>query len=119
MVRRKQITYDIDTKVAEKIFGSGYRKIYLYIEMSLEKAGFTHIQGSVFQSDLPMNKIRVSIIINDIIKNCSGLEKCVRDIRMTDIMAENSLNYLADYDGTIGRYLDISPRNKTRDDYTR
>lgn len=115
MGRRKQITYDIDTEIAKRIFGPGYRRIYLYIKTNFEKFGFTHIQGSVFHSTMPMNKTEVSFCINVMIKNCPGLEKCIRDIRVADITKENSLNYLFDYDGTLGKYPDKSGISSERE----
>lgn len=43
-VIQKQIAFDIDTKVAEKIFGSSYRSIYFYIEDTMKKNGYKHLQ---------------------------------------------------------------------------
>lgn len=120
MEKRKQITFDIDTKIAEKIFGSGYRKIYMFIELCLEKAGFIHIEGSVYQSDTPLENTKVAFTIRNMVSHCPGLEKCIRDIRLADITDENSLNYLFQYDGTTGKYPDKSKsKTKQRDDYTR
>ena len=116
---RKQIAFDIDTKIAEKIFGSGYRKIYYYLEQKLSEAQFRKVEGSVYQSIYAVDNTRVSYIVIDLIEKKPGLEKCIRDMRVADITDENSLNYLFQYDGTIGRYPDISPRSRMRDDYTR
>ena len=56
-VIQKQIAFDIDTKVAEKIFGSSYRSIYFYIEDTMKKNGYKHLQGSVYQSISPVGLI--------------------------------------------------------------
>lgn len=118
-VCRKQIAFDIDTKIAEKIFGKGYRLVYFYITDVMQKNGYIHLQGSVYQSNNAISYIQVISLLEKLIEKKPGLEKCIRDMRMSDITDENSLNYLFQYDGTTGRYPDISPRNKTRDDYTR
>lgn len=118
-VCRKQIAFDIDTRIAEKIFGKGYRSVYFYITDVMKKNGYTHLQGSVYQSNVSISYTQVILLLEKIIEKKPGLEKCIRDMRVADITDENSLNYLFQYDGTIGRYPDISPRSRTRDDYTR
>lgn len=72
------------------------------------KKYFIHLQGSVYQSLEKISRIQVLGILTTIIDNKPGIEKCIRDIRLTDITDENSLNYLFDYDGTLGRYPDRS-----------
>lgn len=108
MLSRKQITFDIDTKIAETIFGQGYRVLYFYIENMLKDNGFRHIQGSVYQSVDVVSNTSVIILIAELIQNKPGIEKCIRDIRMTDISKINDLNYLFEYDGTPGTYIDMS-----------
>ena len=107
-VIQKQIAFDIDTKVAEKIFGSSYRSIYFYIEDTMKKNGYKHLQGSVYQSISPVGYMQVITLLERMIEKKPGLEKCFRDMRLTDITAENNLNYLFEYDRTIGKYPDKS-----------
>ena len=117
---RKQLTFDIDTKIAQKIFGSGYRKIYLSIERLLVQDGYRHIEGSVYQSMSELNNTDVSMTLYNLMMRIPGIEKCIRDMRLTDITEENSLNYLFQYDGTAGKYSDKSENKpKQRNDYTR
>lgn len=42
----------------------------------------------------------------DLIDKYPYLEKCVRDIRVANIIDINSLNYIFDYDGTPGKFAD-------------
>lgn len=107
---RKQIVFDIDTKIAEKIFGSGYRKIYYHIEKVFKENGFVHVEGSVYQSINNIEHTEFSYLIDTMIEGCPGLEKCIRDARATTIVEENDINYLFQYDGTIGNYPDLSVR---------
>lgn len=47
-MRRKQLSFDIDTKVAKAILGkNNYIKAYLDVRKFLEKEGWEHIEGSV------------------------------------------------------------------------
>ncbi|MCM1084459.1 MAG: hypothetical protein NC393_12915 [Clostridium sp.] len=108
MLSRKQITFDIDTKIAEAIFGQSYRMLYFYIENMLKDNGFRHIQGSVYQSIGTVSNISVIVLMSELIQNKPGIEKCIRDIRVTDISKINDLNYLFEYDGTTGLYADRS-----------
>lgn len=103
-MNRKQIAFDIDTKIAEEILGDKYRKIYDDIKKHLEKNGFKHLQGSVYTSYDPMRDLDVTYIIKELLNSCAYITKCVRDIRKTDIIKEHSLNHLFSYDGTPGKY---------------
>ncbi|MDE7423777.1 MAG: hypothetical protein K2N51_08810 [Lachnospiraceae bacterium] len=101
---RKQIAFDIDTKIAEEILGKKYRSIYENIRKYLGKNGFEHLQGSVYVSKEALSNTKVTAIINGLLIKYNYLEKCVRDIRKTDITKEHSLNHLFSYDGTPGDY---------------
>ena len=46
-LQRRQISFDIDTKVAEQILGPSYRNIYRQIHDFMLKEGWVHLQGSV------------------------------------------------------------------------
>lgn len=104
-MNRKQIAFDIDTKIAEEILGDGYRRVYDDVKKHLEKNGFKHLQGSVYTSDNPMRDLDVTYIIKELLSKYEYMGKCVRDIRKTDIVREHSLNYLFSYDGTPGKYV--------------
>lgn len=102
---RKQIAFDIDTKIAEEILGGNYRNIYENIRKYLERNGFEHLQGSVYVSKEALSNTKITAIINGLLTKYNYLEKCVRDIRKTDITREHSLNHLFSYDGTPGDYV--------------
>lgn len=102
---RKQIAFDIDTNIAKEILGGNYRKIYENIRKYLEKNGFEHLQGSVYVSKEALSNTKITAIINGLLTKYNYLEKCVRDIRKTDITREHSLNHLFSYDGTLGDFV--------------
>ena len=52
-LQRRQISFDIDTKVAEQILGPSYRNIYRQIYDFMLKEGWVHLQGSVYMSKKP------------------------------------------------------------------
>ncbi len=120
MLRRKQITFDIDTNIAKRIFGTGYRTLYYNLEKHFADNGFIHLQGSVYQSTNAVTDFYVMGLVSIFIYNNPGVEKCIRDLRLTDVIKQNSLNHLCNYDGTTGKYPDKSENKpKQRDDYTR
>lgn len=122
---RKQIAFDIDTKVAEQILGEGYRKLYDNIESFAKANGFSHIQGSVYESQKPMTNTDVYIFLNALNNRYPYIEKCIRDIRQTNISGTYSLNHLFDYDGTPGKFVQqdnktdsLNPPEKNREDFS-
>lgn len=103
---RKQIIFDIDTKVASAILGeSKYRKLYSDIERYMKKNGFKHIEGSSYESIHPITRTKVAYMIEKLISKYPYLSKCVRDTRETSITEGRSLNKLFDYDGTPGKFV--------------
>lgn len=105
--KRKQIVFDIDTKIAEMLLGSNYRNIYRKIENHMYQHGFKHIQGTVYESEESKTNLQISLTIKELIKKNPSLKKCMRDIRQTDISNKHSLNNMFDYDGTCGKYNKI------------
>lgn len=105
MVKRKQLTFDIDTNVAKKILGEqNYTNIYANIRRFMEKEGWKHIEGSVYMSNKPLDNGDVIYLIQDMKKQYPYLDKCIREMHQTDISKIHSLNYYLEYDGTPGRY---------------
>lgn len=105
MAKRKQVTFDIDTNVAKKIFGEqGYTKIYADIRRFMKKEGWRHIEGSVYMSGHPMINGDILYMIDNIKGKYPYLDKCVRDIHQTDVSNVHSLNQYFSYDGTPGQY---------------
>ncbi|MBO5174601.1 MAG: hypothetical protein J6B84_05625 [Eubacterium sp.] len=99
---RKQIMFDLDTKVCEQILGKGYRKIYDDIGNFLNDNGFLHPQGSGYISTEKLSNSEIFLLTQKLIKKYPYLTKCIRDIRTADILEVNSINHYFDYDGTAG-----------------
>lgn len=105
MLKRKQITFDIDTNVAKMILGEeNYTNIYANIRRFMEKEGWRHIEGSVYMSSRPTDNTKVAYMIEQIKEKYPYLDKCVREMHQTDISNVHSLNQYFSYDGTPGRY---------------
>lgn len=115
MERRKQITFDIDTKVAKAILGkNNYIKVYYDIREFLEKEGWEHIEGSVYMSQIPMSNMKVLKTLDAMIIEHPYLTKCFREIHQTDISNVHSLIKQFDYDGTPGRFAKPEPEHKVK-----
>jgi virulence-associated protein VapD len=57
-------------------------------------------------SDNSFSNTEIANMMYDLIDKYPYLEKCVRDIRVANIIDINSLNYIFDYDGTPGKFAD-------------
>lgn len=104
---RKQIAFDIDTKVTKSILGNNYTKIYSDIRAYMDKNGFSHIQGSVYISEKPMSTVLVTLKINELLQKHPYISKCVRDMTQTNVTAVSNLDALFQYDGTPGQYANL------------
>lgn len=104
ILQRRQISFDIDTKVAEQILGPSYRNIYRQIYDFMLKEGWVHLQGSVYMSKKPISVYIVGYIIHKMIMQHPYMEKCFKRIHQTDIGAVHDLSRYVDYDGTPGKY---------------
>ncbi|WP_052212515.1 hypothetical protein [Anaerovibrio lipolyticus] len=109
-----QIAFDIDTKVCRKILGKNYNKIYKDIQTFMENQGFEHRQGSVYHSINPITRIKTNGIIKNLIKEMPYITKCIRDITQTRIGDDVSINYLFEYDGTPGKYINYYKKNNQK-----
>lgn len=118
-MRQKQIAFDIDTKVSENILGSSYTNMYFSIKKFLLVNGFKHIQGSVYQSLKPMRTADVVYLVDVLVSTYPYLEKCIRDINVTEILEVSNLNYLLSYDGTPGRYEGQYIQRRVTEDFER
>lgn len=119
---KKQIAFDIDTNVAKQILGTNYTKVYDDIKRFAKKK-FTHIQGSVYVSRKSMTIPSVSIFISDLLKQYPYIEKCVRDMTVTSVSKNTSLNVYFSYDGTAGQYkkfnVPLPPKKQAVKDWLR
>lgn len=103
---RKQLMFDIDTKVSEEILGPGYRRIYDEIRRYLYDNGFDHVQGSGYISADVVSTPMLYQILSDMVDDYPYLEKCIRDIKEANVYNISSLDDLISYDGTPGQYKD-------------
>ena len=114
MEKRKQVSFDIDTNVAKKIFGEhGYTKVYKDIRKFMKSENWKHIEGSVYMSDQSMYNTNILRLIKKMKEQYPYLDKCVREIHKTDISNIHSLNQYFSYDGTPGQYA--QQENKVND----
>lgn len=106
---RKQITFDLDTNVLKEIHGKkSYTKGYSDIKSFMEKNDFKHIEGSVYSSVKTMNNQEVLDLIDSLKEEYEYLDKCVRDMHMTDIGETHSLGGQFSYDGTAGEFANTA-----------
>lgn len=118
MVKRKQISFDIDTNVAKKIFGEQhYTKAYKDIRKFMEKEGWKHIEGSVYMSTGPLSNTKMLYVVDRIKEQYPYLEKCIKEIHQADVSNVHSLNQYFSYDGTPGKYE--RPLEKAADGHKR
>jgi len=104
-LRKKQISFDLDTDVCKKILGDDrYTRAYKDIRSFFEKNGYSHIEGSVYMSNHSMNNVRVFRLLKDLLTEHPYLSKCIREIHQTDVSNVHSLNQYFTYDGTPGQY---------------
>lgn len=107
MSKRKQITFDLDTKVLKQIFGEKkYTQAYKNIRDFMEDNGFKHIEGSVYVSSKGMSSVAVAETLDELKLKHPYLNKSVREIHQTDVGASHSLSNQFDYDGTPGKFKD-------------
>ena len=58
----------------------------------------------MYQSISPVSTTRVMYLVDMIIATYPYLEKCIRDINVTEILEVSNLNHLLAYDGQPGKY---------------
>ncbi len=108
-MRRKQLSFDIDTKVAKAILGkNNYIKAYLDVRKFLEKEGWEHIEGSVYMSKKPLSTTQVMHLLNDLIWEYPYLTKCFREIHQADVSkgtfpCQSSLNMMERQEDSLSR----------------
>ncbi|MBQ8913665.1 MAG: hypothetical protein IJ054_06445 [Lachnospiraceae bacterium] len=117
MYRNKQIIFDIDTKVAKAILGNSYNNIYSKIRKYFKDNGFIHIEGSGYVSNKDYNFDDVLNIITSLVETYPFLEKCFRDMRLSEEPEIHSLNFMFDYDGTPGKYAQDENTEQVEADY--
>lgn len=117
MLRRKQITFDLDTNVLKQIHGEkNYTKAYSDIRGFMESSGFEHIEGSAYASKSVMSNQEMMDLIEDLKEKHEYLGKSVREIHQTDIDNTHSMSEQFDYDGTPGKFAQMYQENGKTDD---
>ena len=61
-----------------------------------------------------MDYYEVEYILALIVEQYPSIEKCIRDIRVTEIGETHELNRLLDYDGTPGKYKDAYKKDNIK-----
>ena len=107
MILRKQISFDLDTKIMKKVLGNSYTNTYEKIRKHFSENGFYRQEGSTYASNDSKEFIDVVSMLYDMLDKYPFMGKCVRDMsvtEITEITEESSVNFLFDYDGTPGKY---------------
>ncbi|EHL19162.1 hypothetical protein HMPREF9628_01719 [Peptoanaerobacter stomatis] len=95
----KQIAFDLDTKSLKIYYlKNNWRKAYEDIKGFMYKNSFAWIQGSVYTSKRNMSNSNIRNIIRGLQIKFPYLNKCVRDIVVTNIGKTYKLNNLFDKD---------------------
>lgn len=70
---RKQVTFDLDTKILEKYYPTkSWQNAYEVIKKHMINNGFEWLQGSVYITKNPVSQTRVSIVLKDLVKKIRG-----------------------------------------------
>lgn len=103
--KRKQVIFDIDTKIAKMIFGEQkFRQPYADIRTFFKKNDFSHIEGSAYMSNNAISNLALSDLIDRLLEEYPYLTKCIKRIHQADISNIHSLESHCQYDGTPGKF---------------
>lgn len=106
MEKRKQLTFDIDTRVAKAILGEqNYTSVYANIRKFMENERWVHIEGSAYMSLEPLSNSKVILLLDQLKEKYPYLSKCIREMHQADISRVHSLDRYFEYDGTPGRFV--------------
>lgn len=93
----KQIAFDLDTKMLKLYYHkNNWRKAYEDIKEFMYENDFSWIQGSVYNSNFLLSNSMAQNIIYELSQDYPYLNKCVRDIVVTNIGETYSLNNIFD-----------------------
>lgn len=85
------IAFDIDTQVAERLLGTGWKGCYEKIERILTAHGFARQQGSLFFGDEDSNAVSCFTAVRALDDKYQWFGRIVRDLRMLRIDEDNDL----------------------------
>ena len=75
------IAFDLDTAVAEKLCGSGWRGCYEKIALVFAEYGFSRVQGSVYFGDESSDAVHCVMAVQDADRRYAWFGRAVRDRR--------------------------------------
>ena len=80
--KKRCIAFDMNTKALQKYYkDNNWRNAYNDIGLFLDKQGFTHEQGSVYDSKDSISNNELTLIINSLFKRFKWFPLCVKSIR--------------------------------------
>lgn len=85
------IAFDLDTAVAEKLCGSGWRGCYEKIALVLGEFGFARQQGSVYFGDEHTDAVTCVMAVQAADRRYAWFGRVVRDLRMLRVDEDNDL----------------------------
>jgi virulence-associated protein VapD len=85
------IAFDLDTAIAEKLCGAGWRACYDKIAMVLAEHGFVRQQGSVYFGDASSDAVRCVMAVQDLDRRYAWFGRVMRDLRMLRVDEDNDL----------------------------
>lgn len=85
------IAFDIDTQLAERVIGNGWKGCYEKIERVLADHGFRRQQGSLFFGNEDTNAVTCFTAVQALDNKYTWFGRVVRDLRMLRIDEDNDL----------------------------
>ena len=85
------IAFDLDTKIAEKLCGEGWKGCYEKIGRVLAEYGFAGQQGSLYFGTPESDAVTCMLAVQEIDKRFAWFGRSVRDIRMLRVDEMNDL----------------------------
>jgi virulence-associated protein VapD len=85
------IAFDVDTAVAEKVIGDGWKGCYEKIERGLAAHGFRRQQGSLFFGDESTNPVTCLNAVRQLDEKYAWFGRIVRDLRMLRIDEDSDM----------------------------
>lgn len=84
---RKILVFDIDTILLRERIGSSYTNAYTKIKRFFCSRGFMWIQGSGYESIVPIQKPEIIEMYKELLRIYPYLDGCIRDVRFADIIS--------------------------------
>ena len=92
---RKQIAFDLDTKILENEYPKdSWRHAYKLIKSFMQDHGFDWQQGSVYTSRGSKTHIEIAEMIEELVEKYSWLAKSIRDCKVTTLGKTHDLTFI-------------------------